>query len=304
MMFSVLMPVFNGSPYLERAVRSVTAQTEPDWELIIVDDGSTDGAAEALVVADPRIRILRQNHQGAPSAANAALQHARGRFIAILDQDDLWAPAKLRRHAEAFARSTDVDFSFTWSHYIGPDDERLPLPPRQWRGRVSFDLLVRDFVVGNTSSVAFRRESVEAVGGFNVELPRMYDLELVLRVAALRPDNGMAIEEDLCAYRRHPLQMSRNWYAMRQDWERLIDGRLPGLSDDTRREAQRNMTRYFSLLAYESGDLGSAARLLWESIRAQPLAGAIDTRSWKLAAAIAATSAVPDAALRGRKRHE
>src|SRR5262245_39871742 len=159
--FSVVMPVHNGGPFLEKAVRSVTSQRLTDWELILVDDGSSDGAVEGLGVSDARIHVLRQSPQGAPAASNAALRAARGRYIAILDHDDVWAPEKLQRHAESFLAHPDTDFNFTWSHYIGANDEDLPLPRRRWRGRVSLDLLVRDFVIGNSSSVAFRREAAE-----------------------------------------------------------------------------------------------------------------------------------------------
>ena len=298
--FSILMPVFNGGSYLSRAVGSVLAQSFGDWELLIVDDGSTDGAVEELPAADSRIRIHKQANAGAPAASNQALSMARGRFVAILDQDDLWMPAKLERHLQCFEQDNRADFNFTWSHYIGASDERLPLPPRHWRGRVSFDLLARDFVIGNTSSVAFRSEALSRAGTFDRALPCMYDLDIVLRVAALGESNGVAIEEDLCAYRRHAGQMSGNWRVLRNDWERLLNGSLSAAMDETgRREANANMTRYFAFLAYECRDLSSSARLLSEALRLLPAKRWLDSRNLKLAAGVAGAALLPDRMWRG-----
>src|SRR5688572_7229385 len=129
--FSILMPVFNGGCYLPRAIDSVLAQSFGDWELLIVDDGSTDGAVENLRLSDSRIHIHRQANTGASACSNRALSMARGKFVTILDQDDLWLPAKLERHLQCFEKDS-ADFNFTWSHYIGPSDEPLPIPPRRW----------------------------------------------------------------------------------------------------------------------------------------------------------------------------
>jgi glycosyltransferase involved in cell wall biosynthesis len=291
------MPVHDAGAYLERSVRSVVDQTLADWELILVDDGSTDGAVDRLVVKDPRVRIVRQRHQGASAASNAGLREARGHFVAILDQDDLWLPTKLAGHLESFTRHADTDFNFTWSHFIGPNDEPLSLPRRTWRGRVSLEALVRDFVVGSTSAVAFRRDAATAINGFDVSLPCMYDLDLILRLAMLRPSNGTAVEEDLCGYRRHPGQMSRNWRLLEVDWDRLMTGPLlrhTALTEGDRRCGHRNMLRYFSFLAYESRAVGDAARLWWRSLSTDPGAAVLDQRSWKLGAAIAAASILPE----------
>jgi glycosyltransferase involved in cell wall biosynthesis len=299
-MFSVLMPVHNAGAYLEKSIRSVINQTFLDWELILVDDGSTDGAVGRLNVHDSRIRIFRQDRRNAAAASNAALREARRPLVALLDQDDLWAPTKLARHFESFTGYDDLDFNFTWSHFIGPTDERLALPARTWHGRVSFGLLVRDFVIGSTSSVAFRRDAAEAINGFDLSLPFMYDFDLILRLAALRPNNGIAIEEDLCAYRRHNRQMSRNWRLLREDWDRLMAGLLDhqGLTDGDRIRGQRNMVRYFSFLAYESRQIGPAAQLWWQSFRTEPVAATIDRRTWKMAAAIVAATVLPARTLR------
>ena len=97
---SIIIPTYNRVGYLSQAVDSVLAQTLVDWELIVVDDGSTDETSCYLEsLADPRIVALGQMNQGESAARNAGIAHARGRYIAFLDDDDLFAPQKLELQA-------------------------------------------------------------------------------------------------------------------------------------------------------------------------------------------------------------
>src|SRR5690348_3220516 len=122
MRFSVLMPVYNGGPYVEAAVQSALDQSCEDFELIVVDDGSTDGCLEKLAgLADARIRVLSQAHQGAPAALNAGLRVASGEWIALLDADDLWMPGKLEAHWECISGHPELDLTFDWSRWIDED---------------------------------------------------------------------------------------------------------------------------------------------------------------------------------------
>lgn len=132
--FSIITPVFNAGVYLVRTVESALRQSYSDFELILVDDDSTDDAIEGVLrLRDPRIRVLRQANQGAPSACNSGLKASRGAYIAFLDQDDLWSAELLARHLETFCRHPEVDLTFTWMARIGEDDQRLRLPVRRWR---------------------------------------------------------------------------------------------------------------------------------------------------------------------------
>lgn len=102
---TVLMPVYNGEQHLAEAIDSVLTQDAPDFELLVVDDGSTDGTPEILrSCTDPRLRVVRVGHLGLIGALNRGLEQARGRFISRMDADDIMSGGRLRRQMEAFAR--------------------------------------------------------------------------------------------------------------------------------------------------------------------------------------------------------
>ena len=100
------------------------------------------------------------------------------------------------------ASSRDVEITFTWTSYVGEDDECLGLPSKQSWGRIGFEDLFMDNAIGPTSAVAIRREAIEAVGHFDARLPLMYDLDLYLRILRWHPAAAMVIPEALTYYRR------------------------------------------------------------------------------------------------------
>lgn len=130
---SVIMPAYNSAKYISDSVNSVIAQTYPDWELLIADDCSTDNTVEIInSFSDPRIKLLKnKRNSGAAESRNYALREAKGKWIAFLDSDDIWAPDKLKKQLE-FMKSNGYAFTYTdyriclngkWMPYIntGPD---------------------------------------------------------------------------------------------------------------------------------------------------------------------------------------
>src|SRR5689334_2783621 len=112
---SVVIPTYNRLAFLREAVDSVLAQTFRDWELIIADDGSTDGTPEAMArLADPRVRVISLEHSGNPGRVrNAAIALARGRYVAFLDSDDWWEREKLSLQVEALRTRPSCLWSYT-----------------------------------------------------------------------------------------------------------------------------------------------------------------------------------------------
>jgi len=110
---SIILPAYNRRHVIKRAIDSVVAQTFQDWELIVVDDGSTDGTAEVIECADARIRLIPQSNRGAAAARNNGISHARGQFIAFLDSDDEWLPHFLKLTHEHLTRNPGDAFVAT-----------------------------------------------------------------------------------------------------------------------------------------------------------------------------------------------
>ena len=181
---SVILPAYNREAEIERAIRSVLAQSFADFELIIVDDASSDATvAAALHVVDPRVSIYRLTvNGGAPRARNAGVARARGTWIAFQDSDDEWRPTLLERHAGALSDAS-VGFSFCQLEQRYGAGVRH-YPPAGYRPSAS---LRTDFLHGSiasTQTLATRRALFDAVGGFDEALHRFQDWDLVLRLSA------------------------------------------------------------------------------------------------------------------------
>jgi len=289
---SVLVPVHDAGAFLRPTLDSVLAQSVGDLEVVVVDDGSTDGRVDEMAaLREPRIRVLRQECRGPAVSLNAAMAAARGRFLALLDQDDLWLPRKLELHLRAFDEYPKADLTFSWCRFVDERGDDLGLPVRRWLGPISRDELLIDFVVRTPSAIVVRREAAERVGGFDPKLPRVSDVDFALRVAALRPDSCRAVPEVLTLYRRHTGQMSSHWRELRREWQQLLERMATcadGPSAAVRAAADSNMHRYFAWLATERGELRAAVALLAAGVRRAPGRALADPRNFLLGAAIAA----------------
>ena len=295
---SVIMPAYNLANYIVEAVESVRAQTFADFELIIVDDGSTDGTLQCLnrFQDDPRIRVLPEPHRGMPLPVCRGIELAQAPYVAFLDGDDLWAPRKLERHVEFFETHPGVDLTFSWSRIVDEHGRDTGLTSRLWRGPLSFSQLLADNVVGNGSALMVRREALLAAGGVDSSLPCCHDVDFWLRVALLRPGNLYAIPEFLTFYRRRPGQLTRNVELMEQNFERVLDrARTLAPSEVARveKKARCNMQRFFAYGSYQNSDYPAALRFLRRSFSAAPIGFLADVRNWKMTAAALAGLALP-----------
>lgn len=206
MLVSVVMAAYNAEAYVAEAVESVVAQSYDAWELLVVDDGSTDQTA-ALVrsVGDERIRVLSSTHVGVlAQVRNRGIEAARGDAIALLDADDVWLAEKLARQVAVLRERPEVGLVHTRAAAIaagGPWDVDAP------SGASTFArLLENNFVV--SSSVLIRRSVLAEHGAFDPDpvLDGSLDYELWLRLA---PRTEFAyLDETLVLYRFHDAQMS------------------------------------------------------------------------------------------------
>ena len=184
---SVVIPVYNRAHVLGRAIRSVRAQTFRDLELLVVDDGSRDGSAEAAgPVDDPRIRVVRLPHNhGVSRARNTGIREARGRLVAFLDSDDEWIPEKLERQVECFRRQPAGVEPLVACRYVRHNDltHRVAGPSRPIPRGDPFDQIIRA-QAPLPSCVVVPRAALDAAGGLDETLAAFADYELWLRLAA------------------------------------------------------------------------------------------------------------------------
>jgi glycosyltransferase involved in cell wall biosynthesis len=296
---TVVVAAHNAAAFIEDTLASALAQTWREFELIVVDDGSSDGTRDRIArCGDPRVTLVAQPHAGAAAALNAALSMARGTYVAIMDHDDLWAAGKLQRHVEFMSAAPLVDLTFSWSRLISAKGRPLSLHSQRHVGSIDFRGLLADFVIGPTSSVVLRRSVLERTGFCDPALGRYYDMDLILRIALVRERNIHAIPAELAFYRRHDGQLSGDWRGMREDWRRLLARARTLAPDDTaavEKLADANMHRYFAFLAYERRDYRASLDLLRDALRRSHRL-AFNPRAAQLAAACLAGMILPAAA--------
>ncbi len=284
------MAVYNVAPFVGEAIQSALNQTYSDFELIVVDDGSTDGTQEIVAsISDPRIRILRVPHVGAPAALNAGFQIARGEFLGILDGDDRWHPSKLKKHIDFLDTHPSADLTFSWSRIIDENGNDTGHHAKRWTGPISLPELLVDNVIANGSAVVLRSAALRSAGPFDLSLGGCYDLDAWLRIARIRPNNLCAIAEDLTDYRRRPGQLTKQTRLMEQGWLTLIDNivRLePSLATTAAPASRVNLYRFLSYVNHENGDFRESRRCGRLSFSSDPARFLTDYRNWGLLAII------------------
>lgn len=182
---SVVMAAKNYARFIREAVDSVRAQTRTDWELLVIDDGSSDDTPAVVrpYLSDSRVRYFRSDTLGQPRAKNLGVALARGRFVAFLDADDAWEPTKLDKQLSLFD-APEVGVAFCARSLMDEEGRALPTrdPGAPPTGFVLPQMFTQNFVC--FSSCVVRREVFARVGGFGPQWDLAIDYDFWLRVAA------------------------------------------------------------------------------------------------------------------------
>lgn len=214
---SVVIPSYNARPWLAEAIRSAQAQSLAPLEIIVVDDGSTDGSVEAARETGAT-RILSDGANRGPSATrNRGIQAASGDLVAFLDADDRWLPDHLKHSTESLARHPEADVALSGYRLFG--DASLDSPPRVEPGR-ALDLSVELLDVNHVlqSAAVARRNALLAVGGFDESRRYSEDFELWLRMSL--DSKFVSTGAITVEYRSHPGQVTARPARMYQGaWE-------------------------------------------------------------------------------------
>ncbi len=224
--FSVVVPVHNAAATIRATIASVLVQSDADFEIILIDDGSTDESLPILIdlaTSDARIRVVSQNNAGVAATRNLGVELSRGAMIAFLDADDLWHPEKLTRHRAFHAREPQVAASFARIAFVDPNahDERAARTlSKIARAPLSVAGLLAENPVCTMSNLVVRRGCLEAVGGFRRAMSFAEDQEWLIRAAV----QGFAIEgidAVLVSYRLSPEGLSVNLEQMYAGWRAI-----------------------------------------------------------------------------------
>jgi glycosyltransferase involved in cell wall biosynthesis len=268
---SVVVRIYNCERYIAQTLTSILEQTRPPDELIVVDDGSTDGSREIVMGFGDRIRLVRQTNSGHSAALNRGFREARGTYVANCDADDLWEPTKLERQVETLRAHPEIDVAFTGTVSFGLRDHT-------WHGVPGAGLLAHDTLVAAmyrhnvicTSSTVVRRALLDSVGEFSTRFVTCEDCEFWMR--ALRARSAFYFDpEILVRHREHSAAATGNRLRILRDTHmvHLENGDLADAPASVRSIAAADLNQIGRALV-EAGELPVARATFRESLGRKP----------------------------------
>jgi glycosyltransferase involved in cell wall biosynthesis len=275
-LISVVVPAHNAGRFLQRALVSVAAQSHRNLEVVVVDDGSTDGTAEIVseaAAADTRFRLVRTGRQGVSAARNRGIAETGGRWIATLDADDLWHPDKLTRQLRLLREAPEgTGVAYCWASGIDEDD-RVVLPvwnPSRAEGDVLREIVISG-ILSNGSTPLMLRSAVEAVGGYDEELDLAEDWKFYTALAGVC--RFAVIPECLTGYRIYDESASVNVKPMEAALGEVtawIRRTWPKLDESVFRERAYTIDTYLAFLSIRAKRYSDAMRYLARAWRGRP----------------------------------
>ena len=219
---SVIIPAYNGDRYIEEAIASILAQIYTDYEIIVVDDGSTDDTPQIIQQYGNKIRYFSQTNQGVAASRNLGLAHARGEYIAFLDQDDVFLPHKLASQVQLLEQDNSLGIvNSGWQ--IVDEDGKFQSAVEPWQQIP--DLSTANLIIWKPvflGAMLFRRSWLEQTKGFDPTLEQTPDVELVIGLAG----GGCPadwVKETTVKYRQHEANASKNTLLQSQELEQILE---------------------------------------------------------------------------------
>ena len=275
---SILLTCYNHLKYLPDCLESVRKQTFQDYEVIALDDGSTDSTREWLTQQEDVRRIFNEKNLGTYATLNVGLENASGEYIAVLNDDDLWAPEKLARQVEVLDNSPKVGFVHTGGWFIDGEGKRIADPeplgfpfPRTITGDLYPTLIDHNQMI--TSSLLVRGEAFEKCGPFDPEFYGCGDWQMWLRLA--KHYDGAFVDADLTFYRVHGANAFLNTEKMNADSRRIREWlALEESNNDLNREGLADAFAHnWACLGTErawNGDMAGARGAYKQAIKRRP----------------------------------
>jgi glycosyltransferase involved in cell wall biosynthesis len=267
---SVIIPAYNGDRYIGKAIDSVLQQSYHDYEIIVVDDGSSDRTSQIVQSYGSKVQYRSQQNQGVAAARNRGLEVAQGEYIAFLDQDDFFLPNKLALQVALLEQQPSLGIVNSGWQIVNEDDAFLAAV-QPWQTLPQLDLV--GLIVWKPvflGAMLFRDSWLKNSGGFDVQLEQTPDVDLVLRLAQMGCQADWIKGETVC-YRQHELNVSKNTLLQAQELDFILERffHQANLSADIK--DLENQSRYQSLVwsawrLYETGYLVEMAKYLLKSL--------------------------------------
>jgi glycosyltransferase involved in cell wall biosynthesis len=280
-MISVVVPAFNVASTIHQTLVSISNQTFPNIEIIVVDDGATDDTPKIISrYSDPRIRVIRQANRGLAGARNTGIHHSQGKYIAFCDSDDLWEPEKLERHFSHLESDYNVGISYAGSSMIDEKGNRLRISQLPKLKNISAADVFKRNPIGNGSTAVVRREAFDCIAyrptweqerdwWFDETMRQSEDIDAWMRFVLASDWKIEGIEGTLTQYRIQSGGLSSNLLKQYQTWKYMcskVTDTAPGFAKRHARAAESYQLRFLARRAFMMRDGNTAVRLAIDSL--------------------------------------
>jgi len=272
---SIIIPAYNSLQYLPATLESVLEQSFDDYEVIVVNDGSSDNIEEwfATNVTDPRLRLVSQLNQGPSVARNTGIKESTSEYLAFLDSDDLWERSKLQKQIQVLDSDPDTAIIYTWLANIDVNGKPTgKIRSYENEGLVWPELIKHNFI-GCGSNAVVRRTCFDQLGLFDPSTTGIEDWDMWLRIADRYPFR--VIREPLVYYRQHPASLSNNWTVLETSFQRVLEKAFSSV--DPARAELKTMSYALAYLCLSwkpvqsrHRDYAQSARLLRKAVSYDP----------------------------------
>jgi glycosyltransferase involved in cell wall biosynthesis len=272
---SIIIPTYNRANLLSRAIKSVLDQTFQDFELIIVDDGSTDNTKEVIErfqKKDSRIKYIFQENSGGPSRPNnVGIKNSNGKYIAILESDDEWLPEKLRLQIEILEKYENVGLVSCYAFRIFPDRTRklYKTPYTGFLSKKKWKIFWQKWGIISPSTILIKKNCLSKVGLFDEALKFAFDVDFYLRF--IKNFDFYFLPFSLINYYETPQSQSRGefWKKWIPEYEYMLEKYREDFEEC--KKAKSRFLRTLATCYLLKGDLKKAKKYQWEAILNHPI---------------------------------
>ncbi|WP_156925716.1 glycosyltransferase family 2 protein [Shewanella fidelis] len=281
---SVVMPIYNVEAFVTQAISSVLTQTFTDFELLLINDCSPDNSLQLCQqFDDPRISIINHSHnQGLSAARNTGIRHARGKYVAFIDSDDMWHSEKLQQHVDHLDAAPEVGISFSRSLFMEFNGEKTPFFQMPKLNSIDAKHLLCRNPVGNGSAPVLRRETLTDIQYRNLDGQQCYfdenfrqseDIECWFRIISTTHWQIEGLPAALTFYRLNQQGLSADLNKQYASWEKMIEkarGYAPALLKQYENKARAYQLRYIARQAIRNKNGQQAVKYIHLAIKTCP----------------------------------